>query len=653
MENKKENQELKYLKLLSTKFKNISETTTEIINLQAILNLPKGTEHFLTDIHGEYPAFNHVLKNGSGTIREKINDIFKDELSNFEKKELASVIYYPKQKVNYIIKNNQNNDKWFKNIIHRMIEVCSVIASKYTSSKVRKAMPKDFAYILQELIYERKELPNRKEYVENIIDTIISIDRAREFIQAIADLIQRLMIDKLHIIGDIYDRGSSPHLIMDTLISHHNTDIQWGNHDMLWIGASLGNRACIANVVRICARYSNTDILEEAYGINLLPLATFAMKIYGNDPCKNFIPKGDSKTQLMAQIHKAISIIQFKIEGEISQRNPEFELSDRQLLDKINYDKGTILIEENEYQLNDNNFPTVDKNNPYKLSHEEEEVMEKLEKYFINSEKLQKHINFFFTNGSIYLKYNSNLLYHGCIPLDNNGELKEILLLGETLKGKKYLDKIEELVRKAYQYRKKKENKLFYNDFLWYLWCGKNSPLFGKDAMKTFERYFINDKTTHLERKNPYYKYCSEEMVCRKILAEFGLNPNISHIINGHVPVKTLKGEKPVKANGKLLIIDGGFSKAYQKETGIAGYTLIYNSYGLKIVAHEPFESVDKAVQEGKDIISSTRIIEDSSINRIRVKDTDIGKELQTQINDLKKLLSAYNSGLISQAFIK
>lgn len=650
---RKENQELKYLKLLSSKFKNISETTTEIINLQAILNLPKGTEHFLTDIHGEYPAFNHVLKNGSGTIRERINDIFKDELNNFEKKELASVIYYPKLKVDHITKNSKNCDKWFKNIIYRMLEVCSVTASKYTSSKVRKAMSKDFSYILQELIYERKELPNRKEYVENIIDTIISLGRAREFIKAISDLIQRLMIDKLHIIGDIYDRGSSPHLIMDTLMNHHNVDIQWGNHDMLWIGASLGNRACIANVVRICARYSNTDILEEAYGINLLPLATFAMDTYGQDSCKSFIPKGERKSQLMAQIHKAISIIQFKVEGEMSNRNPDFELSSRQLLDKIDYERGVINIEGEEYQLNDNYLPTIDKANPYALTKEEEEVIEKLEKYFVNSEKLQKHINFFFTNGSVFLKYNSNLLYHGCIPLDEDGELKEVELFGERVKGKKYLEKIEEIVRKAYLSKRRREEKEKYNDFLWYLWCGKNSPLFGKDAMKTFERYFIDDKVTHVEKKNPYYKYYNEENTCRKILLEFGLNPNISHIINGHVPVKTLKGEKPVKANGKLLIIDGGFSKAYQKETGIAGYTLIYNSYGLKIVAHEPFESVEKAVQEGKDIISSTRIVEDSSINRIRVKDTDIGRELQTQINDLKKLLNAYNIGLIPQVITK
>lgn len=649
MERKDEELEQKYLRLLATKFKNISETTREIINLQAILNLPKGTEHFLTDIHGEYELFQHILKNGSGTIREKINSIFKDELSNFEKKELASTIYYPEEKIEYMKKNRDNIDMWFKKIIYRMIEVCSVIASKYTSSKVRKAMSEDFAYVLQELIYERRELPNRKEYIENIIDTIISLGRAKEFIRSIANLIQRLMIDKLHIIGDIYDRGNSPHLVMDSLINHHNVDIQWGNHDILWIGAGLGNRACIANVVRICARYSNTHILEEAYGINLLPLAKFAMDIYGDDNCEKFIPKGEEKTLLMAQIHKAISIIQFKIEGDMAKRNPKFELLDRQFLDKIDFDRGVVVVEGKEYRLNDTNFPTINRENPYLLTDEEEEIIEKLEKFFINSERLQKHINFLFTNGGIYLKYNSNLLYHGCIPLNAEGELKEIDIFGTTLKGKAYLDKIEEIVREAYLFREKKIKNELNNDFLWYLWCGKNSPLFGKNAMKTFERYFIDDKSSHIESKNPYYIYYNEEKVCRKILEEFGLNPNVSHIINGHVPVKTLKGESPIKANGKLYLIDGGFSKAYQKETGIAGYTLIYNSYGLKIVAHELFESIEKSVREGRDIISFTRVIEDVGINRIRVKDTDIGKELQAQVNDLKKLLKVYNQGLISQ----
>lgn len=651
MDLRKDSPELKYLSLLSKKFKNIPDTATEIINLQAILNLPKGTEHFLTDIHGEYDAFNHVLKNGSGSIRAKINDIFQDSISNFEKKELASVIYYPKEKVEYVSKSMINMDKWYKTIIYRMIEVCSVTASKYTSSKVRKAMSSDFAYVLQEVLYERRELPNRKEYVESIIDTIISLGRAKYFVIAISNLIQRLTIDKLHIVGDIYDRGPYPHRIIDKLINHHNVDIQWGNHDMLWMGAALGNRACIANVIRICARYSNTDILEEGYGINLLPLARFVIDTYKNDDCKSFKPKDGSSDELMAKIHKGISIIQFKIEGEISNRHPDFNLENCQMLHRIDYEKGIVKIEGKDYKLNDTYFPTIDKENPYKLSPREEEVMEILTRYFLNSEKLQRHLQFFLTNGSLYLKYNSNLLYHGCIPLNKKGELQEVVLRGVKVKGKDYLDGVEEIVRQAYYFQHQNVKNSFEVDFLWYLWCGQNSPLFGKDAMKTFERYFIDDKETHVEEKNPYYTYCETEESCRMILEEFGLNPNISHIVNGHMPVKTLKGEKPVKGNGKLFVIDGGFSKAYQKETGIAGYTLVYNSYGLKIISHDPFESVEKAVREGKDIISFTRIVEDTSVNRIRVKDTDIGKELQSQINDLKKLLICYKRGVIMESY--
>lgn len=651
MDLRKDSPELKYLSLLSKKFKNIPDTATEIINLQAILNLPKGTEHFLTDIHGEYDAFNHVLKNGSGSIRAKINDIFQDSISNFEKKELASVIYYPKEKVEYVSKSMVNMDKWYKTIIYRMIEVCSVTASKYTSSKVRKAMSSDFAYVLREVLYERRELPNRKEYVESIIDTIISLGRAKYFVIAISNLIQRLTIDKLHIVGDIYDRGPYPHRIIDKLINHHNVDIQWGNHDMLWMGAALGNRACIANVIRICARYSNTDILEEGYGINLLPLARFVIDTYKNDDCKSFRPKDGSSDELMAKIHKGISIIQFKIEGEISNRHPDFNLENRQMLHRIDYEKGIVKIEGKDYKLNDTYFPTIDKENPYKLSPREEEVMEILTRYFLNSEKLQRHLQFFLTNGSLYLKYNSNLLYHGCIPLNKKGELQEVVLRGVKVKGKDYLDGVEEIVRQAYYFQHQNVKNSFEVDFLWYLWCGQNSPLFGKDAMKTFERYFIDDKETHVEEKNPYYTYCETEESCRMILEEFGLNPNISHIVNGHMPVKTLKGEKPVKGNGKLFVIDGGFSKAYQKETGIAGYTLVYNSYGLKIISHDPFESVEKAVREGKDIISFTRIVEDTSVNRIRVKDTDIGKELQNQINDLKKLLICYKRGVIMESY--
>jgi len=639
-------QEKKYLTLLSTKFKNIGETATEIINLQAIMNLPKGTEHFLTDIHGEYEAFNHVLKNGSGAVRQKIDEVFGDNLNTFEKKELATVIYYPKEKIEFLAKELKNMDKWYKTIIYRLIEICSVVSSKYTSSKVRKAMPKDFSYIIQEIIYERKELRNKREYIANIIDTIISIRRAKEFVIAISNLIQRLIIDRLHIVGDIYDRGPSPHLIMDTLIDYHNVDIQWGNHDILWMGAGLGSKACIANVIRICARYGNNDILEDGYGINLLPLAAFAMEKYADDPCEYFKIKTNKNTPLKAQIHKAITVIQMKIEGNVIERNPEFEMEHRNLFRKTDFKKGTVIIDGVEYELRDKNFPTVDVDNPLKLTPEESEIMENLRLAFLRSEKLQRHIRFLFAKGSIYLRCNSNLLYHACIPLTEDGKLKEVNVRGQKVKGREYLDLAEKICREAYFNRANSAKDKLNCDYVWYMWCGKDSPMFGKDSMKTFERYFIEDKTTHTEKKNHYYTFYNEEATCDMILEEFDLNPKISHIVNGHVPVKVKKGESPIKANGKLYIIDGGFSRAYQPETGIAGYTLIYNSYGLKLVSHAPFESTEKAIKEGKDIISSSRIV-NTSQNRIRVKDTDIGKELQNQINDLKKLLNAYRKGII------
>lgn len=639
-------QEKKYLTLLSTKFKNIGETATEIINLQAIMNLPKGTEHFLTDIHGEYEAFNHVLKNGSGAVRQKIDEVFGDNLNTFEKKELATVIYYPKEKIEFLAKELKNMDKWYKTIIYRLIEICSVVSSKYTSSKVRKAMPKDFSYIIQEIIYERKELRNKREYIANIIDTIISIGRAKEFVIAISNLIQRLIIDRLHIVGDIYDRGPSPHLIMDTLIDYHNVDIQWGNHDILWMGAGLGSKACIANVIRICARYGNNDILEDGYGINLLPLAAFAMEKYADDPCEYFKIKTNKNTPLKAQIHKAITVIQMKIEGNVIERNPEFEMEHRNLFRKTVFKKGTVIIDGVEYELRDKNFPTVDVDNPLKLTPEESEIMENLRLAFLRSEKLQRHIRFLFAKGSIYLRCNSNLLYHACIPLTEDGKLKEVNVRGQKVKGREYLDLAEKICREAYFNRANSAKDKLNCDYVWYMWCGKDSPMFGKDSMKTFERYFIEDKTTHTEKKNHYYTFYNEEATCDMILEEFDLNPKISHIVNGHVPVKVKKGESPIKANGKLYIIDGGFSRAYQPETGIAGYTLIYNSYGLKLVSHAPFESTEKAIKEGKDIISSSRIV-NTSQNRIRVKDTDIGKELQNQINDLKKLLNAYRKGII------
>ncbi len=640
--------ELKYLELLSRSFRNIAETSTEIINLQAILNLPKGTEHFLSDIHGEYEAFAHVLRNGSGNIREKIENIFRESLTELEKKELATVIYYPEAKYDLMEEKDRNMDKWIKKTIYRLIEVCRVASGKYTRSKVRKAMPEDFEYIIQELLYEHRKENYKKDYVDTIIDTIISIKCSRDFIKAISELIRRLTIDRLHVVGDIYDRGPSPHLIMDCLLGYHNVDIQWGNHDLLWIGAGAGNKACIANVVRICSRYNNNDILEEAYGINLLPLATFAMKYYGDDPCLNFRCKEGTDDDLTAQIHKAISIIQFKVEGQLSERNPQFDMSQKEILKNIEYNKGTVVIDGNEYILNDRNFPTVDPLNPLKLTEEEEEIINKLKDSFMNSEKLQRHLKFLLHKGSMYLNCNSNLLYHGCIPLDERGRLSEVDIEGIRYKGKSYFDKIESIVRESFlsrgNYEKEKRNR----DFLWYLWCGKNSPLFGKDVMRTFERYFIDDRKIHKENKNPYYKFINRKKTCEMILEEFNLNPKISHIINGHVPVKVKEGESPVKSGGKLFMIDGGFSKAYQKTTGIAGYTLIYNSFGIKLISLAPFESQEKAIKEGADILSSTVVFRENK-GIIRVKDTDIGRDIQSQINDLKKLLIAYRTGLIKQ----
>jgi len=641
------NTEIKYLELLSKTFKNIAETSTEIINLQAIMNLPKGTEHFMTDIHGEYEAFNHVLRNGSGTIRNKIEEAYGNTLTENDKKELASIIYYPKEKVELMQnRDNFNIDKWMITIIYRLIEVCKVVCSKYTRSKVRKAMTKDFEYILQELLYEKKELANKKEYFDSIVDTIISIDRGKEFIIAICNLIQRLNIDHLHIVGDIYDRGPFPHLIMDTLAEYTNLDIQWGNHDILWIGAALGNKACIANVIRICCRYNNNDILEEAYGINLLPFATFAMKYYGNDPCKRFRAKEGVDSDLIAQMHKAMSIIQFKVEGLYSERNPELEMSSRESLKHINYEKGTINLNGVDYPLNDTNFPTVNPENPLELLEEEAELLDKLQASFLGSEKLQKHMQLLFSKGGMYLKYNSNLLFHACIPMEPNGEFSELYVEDGYYKGKALLDKIDNIVRQAYYDRKNVEVNKKHRDFIWYLWAGRLSPLFGKDVMKTFERYFIDDKATHKEIKNPYHKLINDEKICDKIFEEFGLNPRTSHIINGHIPVKVKEGESPIKANGKLLIIDGGFSRAYQSTTGIAGYTLTYNSYGIKLASHLKFISKEAAIKDGTDMISSHIIVETKS-KRMKVKDTDIGKSIQTQINDLKKLLKAYRIGLI------
>ena len=645
------NDNLKFLKLLSESFPTIGATATEIINLKAILNLPKGTEHFLTDIHGEYEAFNHVLRNGSGVIKDKIDDIFGDTLEEKFKKQLATVIYYPEEKINFIQEQGTDMESWYRVTILRLVQVCKVISSKYTASKVRKALPEDFSYIIQELLHEKEFSYNKREYVRNIINTIIELDRAKEFIIAISELIQRLTIDVLHIVGDIYDRGPAPHKIMDRLMNYHNVDIQWGNHDILWMNAAAGHLGAIANVVRICSRYSNTDILEDVYGINLLPLARFAMSTYADDSCLSFIPKesrNEKDTALMSKIHKAISVIQFKVEAEIIKNNPQFKMENRVLLDKIDYKRGIIHINGADYELNDKNFPTIDSENPLKLTSEEKEIMDKLKKSFLHSEKLQRHTKFLFAKGSMFLKYNSNLLFHGCIPVTKEKEFTKVNIDGKILWGKSYLEEVDRICRRGYFSREGSEEKIKATDFMWYLWCGENSPLFGKDAMKTFERYFINDKALHKENKNPYYSFYEDIDFINMIFKEFELNPETSHIINGHVPVKEKKGENPVKAENRLIVIDGGFSKAYQSETGLAGYTLIYNSYGLKLVSHKPFQNVKNAIENCIDIHSSTRIVK-RVLQRKRVKDTDIGIKLESQIDDLYELLEAYKKGFIKE----
>ena len=650
---KEEYKELKelqkrYLTRLSDLYPTIAAASTEIINLQAILNLPKGTEHFLTDVHGEYEAFSHVLKNGSGSVRRKIEDVFGNTMSAADKKSLATLIYYPRAKMDLIRQTETNMEDWYKVHLYRLIEVAKRAASKYTRSKVRKALPPNFAYVIEELITEKAEVHDKESYYNEIISTIIRIGRAEDFIEAISELIQRLVVDHLHIVGDIYDRGPGPHIIMDKLMSYHSVDIQWGNHDILWMGAAAGQWGCIANVIRICARYGNLDILEDGYGINLLPLAAFALRIYGDDPCICFRLKAvegidPDEMQMNMRIHKAISIIQFKVEGQIIRRQKAFHLENRALLHRIDFEKGTIELDGKKYPLLDTAFPTVDPKDPYAFTQEEEEIMKRLEKAFLHCEKLQRHMRFLLNKGSLYKVYNDNLLYHGCVPLTEDGKLKEIRLFGKSYGGKELYDVLDSYVRKGFFALDEQEKEQGKN-IMWCIWQHPDSPLFGKDKMATFERYFIEAKETHLEKKNPYYSLLENEKVINQILEEFGLDPAVSHIVNGHVPVKRKDGENPVKCGGKVLVIDGGFSKAYQKETGIAGYTLIFNSYGLLLVAHEPFESTESAIAKEKDIHSETMIVKRVR-ERLLVGDTDIGEELKRQVKDLERLLVAYRNG--------
>lgn len=650
---------MKYLQLLAQSFPNISEASMEIINLQAILNLPKGTEHFVADIHGEYEAFLHILKNASGNIQRKVNELFGNLMRESDKRELCTLIYYPDQKLELIKASEENLDDWYHITIHNLVAVCRLVSSKYTHSKVRKALPSDFSYIIQELLHERTDDANKADYVNVIIDTIISTGRADDFIIAISNVIQRLSIDQLHILGDIFDRGPGAHIILDTLSRYHSWDIQWGNHDVLWMGAVAGNRACQCNVIRLSLRYANMTTLEEGYGINLMPLATFAMDTYGNDPCEEFIPKissadsarvDEKSKRLAALMHKAITVLQFKEEAAIIKRHAKWKMADRLMLNFIDYEKGTITLNSKEYPLKSNSFPTIDPEHPNRLTPEEKQLMDKINHSFQVSEKLHKHIRLLLQHGCMYAVYNNNLLFHASVPLDEDGKLKEVEIIpGTKCSGKDLMYNIGMLIRSAFQSDSTPEERNYAIDYFLYLWCGPDSPLFDKSKMATFERYFIEDKETHVEEKGNYFKLRDDEQIVDNIMDAFDVVGENRHIINGHVPVHVCNGENPIKANGKLMVIDGGFSQPYHKETGIAGYTLVYHSRGFVLVQHEPFTSTIDAIQKCTDIKSTTQIVE-MSAHRMRVADTDIGRELKNQINDLQRLLYAYRHGFIKEA---
>jgi len=650
MEGIMDDKDNRVLKVLAKQYKNIAAASTEIINLQSILNLPKGTEHFLTDIHGEYEQFNHVLKNGSGSIRKKIDEEFGSTISNRDKKSLATLIYYPEEKLEIIQREEENIEDWYKISLHRLVQMIKRVSSKYTRSKVRKALPKDFAYVIEELITEKEEIQDKEAYYNEIIHTIIRIGRAPQFIIALCYLTQRLVIDHLHIVGDIYDRGPGPHVIMDTLCNYHSVDVQWGNHDMVWMGAASGHPACIANVIRMAARYGNLGTIEEGYGINLLPLATFAMETYSDVNCDAFAIKfnTDYNTKdlsLDTKMHKAMAILQFKLEGQIIMRHPEFHMEDRMLLDRIDYEKGTVNIGGKEYEMLDREFPTIDPEKPFELTEEESEVMIRLQHAFRKCEKLQRHVRFLYAKGSLYKIYNGNLLFHGCVPMNPDGSFMSVDVYGRKYSGKALYDILEYYARRGY-YAKDQSERIAGQDMIWYIWTGKGSPVFGKEKMATFERYFISDKEVQREEKNSYYQLLEKEETVNRILEEFGLDIRDAHIINGHVPVEQIHGESPIKCGGKLLVIDGGFSKAYQKKTGIAGYTLVCNSRGLRLVAHEPFESARAAIINESDIFSDFVDVE-TFRHRKLVADTDIGREIKERIYYLEELLEAYRDGTI------
>lgn len=643
------------MELLSQNFPTVSAASTEIINLEAILNLPKGTEHFIADIHGEHEAFDHIVRNASGNIRRKVNEIYGNTMRDEEIRRLCTLIYYPERKLEEIKETEEEMDDFYNVTLHRLVKVCRSVSSKYTRSKVRKTLPKEFAYIIEELLHEEHDDHNKQAYYSRIIETIISTGQADAFIVAISKVIQRLSIDWLHILGDVYDRGPGAHIIMDRLMTYERFDMQWGNHDALWIGAAAGNECCIANVLRISLRYGNMATLDDGYGINLVPLATFAMETYGDDECSRFLPKlpedcdiDDKTRMLMARMHKAISIIQFKLESALIDKRPEWEMDERKLLHKMNIPNATIEIDGVTHPLLDNNFPTIDPADPYRLTPEEESLVAKLRHSFLVSDKLRRHVDLMLSHGCLYTIINSNLLFHASVPLNPDGTLKEVDLEGAKYSGRELLHRVGMTMRAAFNEDTPANRKDFATDYFWYLWCGPCSPLFDKARMTTFERYFIADKETYKEEKGAYYTLRDDPKVCGMILDAFGVEGEHRHIINGHVPVKVGKGECPVRADGMLLVIDGGFAKSYHHTTGIAGYTLVYHSRGLQLVQHEPFSSTEEAISSAADILGTTQIVELAN-HRQRVRDTDKGNELQIQIDELTRLLYAYRHGIVKE----
>jgi len=641
----------KYLKLLASNYKNIGEVTTEILRLSAMLTLPKGTEHFVSDIHGEDESFGHVLRNASGVIKDYIDELFGNTLMAAEKRNLATLVYYPADKLEHLLNKGMITDEWYRIQLFRLLVICKRTASKYTRAAIRDSLPSEFYGVLEELIFEDTSEPHKLEYYNDIVDNIINLGRAGDFIIAISTVIQHLAIDHLHVLGDIFDRGKGAAKVMDILQNYHSVDVQWGNHDISWMGAASGSDALICNVIRISAKYATLATIEEDYGINLVPLATLAMEFYADDPCERFVPeKTDGKTEkeldLIAKMHKAITIMQFKTESELIARHPEYRMDARVLLDKIDFEKKIVNIGGEEYPLADYRFPTIDPQNPLALSPEEQDVMDKIRFSFMNSTRLQGHVRFLFNHGSMYKIYNSNLLFHGGIPLDEDGGLKTVDMCG--LKGRELLNKLDDEARRGYFAPHGSHDRQRGLDAMWYLWCGADSPLFGKNVMTTFERYFTDSTEIIKEDYNIYYKMRESSGVSEMILEEFGLDKSSSIIINGHTPVKVSKGESPVKAGGRMIVIDGGFAKAYQGITGIAGYTLISNSQGLLIAAHAPFDSAKDAIENEADILSDTFYVERSA-TRKKVSETDFGERLQEQIADLKLLLAAYRNGDIKE----